>query len=405
MRDPATSESVQSAPTDNHREVSEMSLPTTADLEALQRPADGPCISVYMPVQPKGQDTEQDAVRFKGLVDTASKELAALGLRSATIDAVLRPARDLAGDRPFWSRAEKAIAMFLALENGRILNLPFSVPELVVTGDRFHLRPLVFGLQPDIEYYVLTLGRHGAELLAGSRRELRPVPLRGVPERLEEIVAMAEEERPFQARTAAREGPRSTLVYHGHGGERDDDDERLREYFRAIDAGVQQALNPTQAPLILAGIEYLIPLYRQVSRYAHVVDQAIDINPDTMESEALRDLAWAAVEPRAQALELERRTRLAARAARDDTAVDLESILAAAAQGRVEAVFVAADAIRWGKTDATLSHLQPHDVREPGDEDFLDRAVLETLRTGGAAYSLEPDQMPRSAEIAALFRY
>lgn len=380
-----------------------MSLPTKADLEALQQQQNGPCISLYMPAHPKGRDAEQDPLRFRMLLDTASDELAALGERPATIDKVLQPGRDLNGDRPFWSRLDKGLAIFLAPDRGRILNLPFTVPELLVSGTRFHLSPLVFALQPDLEYYVLALSRRGVRLLKGSRLALEEVSLRGAPEGLEDVTAIVESERPFQARTAAREGPRTTLVYHGHGGEHDDDDERLLEYFRAIDSRVQEVLNPTQAPLVLAGISYLLPLYRQATGYGHIVDPAADTNPDTVDDAELHDLTWPIVEPSAYASAREREARLQARVAKDESAIDLGHILEGALQGRVEAIFVAGDAVRWGRF--VERHLDPHEQREPGDEDLLDRAVLETLKTGGCAYSLARPRMPEGAEAAAIFRY
>jgi len=46
-----------------------------------------------------------------------------------------------------------------------------------------------------------------------------------------------------------------------------------------------------------------------------------------------------------------------------------------------------------------------HDGPEPGDEDLLDRAVVETYRTGGSIYSLPLDQMPAGRPIAGLARY
>lgn len=380
-----------------------MSLPTQQDLVSLQAPQDGPCVSIYMPVHPKGSDAEQDRLRFRKLTEAASDELTALGQRRADIDATLRPAREMIGERPFWKAAEQGIAMLLAPEHGRILHLPFPVPELVVTGERFHLRPIVFGLQPDLEYYVLALARRGVRLFKASRFAFAEVRLNGIPKGLEEVLSTIESERPFQARTAAREGPRNEMVYHGHGGERDEDDERLREYFRLIDERLQRMLAGTQARLVLAGIDYLLPIYREITGYKRVLEQASQGNPDAIDDEALHALTWALIHPEAQEHAAASGARLEAHAGRGEALFGIGPILDAAMQGRVDAVFVADDAVLWGQAGRTRS--RDHGQRQPGDEDLLDRVVLETLANGGGAFSFARERMPQRADVAAVLRY
>ena len=46
-----------------------------------------------------------------------------------------------------------------------------------------------------------------------------------------------------------------------------------------------------------------------------------------------------------------------------------------------------------------------HAERQPGDEDLLDRAALETMLNGGMVYAVKPEAMPADLPVAAVFRY
>ncbi len=49
--------------------------------------------------------------------------------------------------------------------------------------------------------------------------------------------------------------------------------------------------------------------------------------------------------------------------------------------------------------------IQIHSEPQPGDEDLLDAAAIQTLMHGGVVYAVEPQKMPDEAAIAAVFRY
>jgi hypothetical protein len=381
-------------------------VPSWDDVTELRTQRSGPCVSVYLPVHRKGRETEQDPLRLRNLLDAAAAELLRSGERNGRVTEIVQPARDLLGDRPFWSHQEDGLAVFLAPGWARTLRLPFDVPELAITGSRFHLRPLVFGIQPDQEYFVLTLSRRGVRLFRGGRFMLTEVELPSAPSGVEEVLRLVEpEERQFQARTGARAGDRSTLIFHGHGLVRDTDDERILEYFRDVDGSVLQLVHGERLPLVLAGIDYLLPLYRAVTGYGHVVEQSAEGNPEDVSDAELHARTWALVQPIAHAHLDAERDRYDLKAAQHQAVHGLERVLTAAFNDRVETAFVAEDAVRWGRVGDDGARPRLHDERRPGDEDLLDRAVVETLRAGGAAYALARDAMPARADAAAILRY
>jgi hypothetical protein len=46
-----------------------------------------------------------------------------------------------------------------------------------------------------------------------------------------------------------------------------------------------------------------------------------------------------------------------------------------------------------------------HQDPEPGDEDLLDLAAIQSILNGGTVYAVEPEQVPDHAPLAAVFRY
>ncbi len=79
----------------------------------------------------------------------------------------------------------------------------------------------------------------------------------------------------------------------------------------------------------------------------------------------------------------------------------------AAHHGRVDRLFVARGAQRWGAwiPDGEGSVIQ-HESYEKGDQDLLDLAAAATLRHRGRVFALEPEGMPTlDAPASAIFRY
>ena len=77
----------------------------------------------------------------------------------------------------------------------------------------------------------------------------------------------------------------------------------------------------------------------------------------------------------------------------------------AAHHGRVESLFVSLGARVWGSFDEEGDEVEVHAERQPGDEDLLDRAALETILNAGTVYAVKPEQMPAEGVIAAVLRY
>ena len=373
----------------------------------LDRPPTA-CVSLFLPTQGAEPASQQGLIRLENLIRQAEERLLARGLAPAPARALLAPALRLLGDRPFWSRERPGVAIFVAPELFRVYSLPLPVDELVVVDYRFHVTPLLPLLGGDGVFYLLSIGLKGARLMRGSRFGLSPVELRDVPASLPEALKYDDFAKQSQLHSSGPGRGAAGAVFHGQGAYdgRAAKEEILR-YFQQIDRGVRHALRDEHAPLVLAGVAYLLPIYRAANGYAHLVEPGIASNPDDLTPAELHARAWAIVAPgfeRERSEVLARYQQLSA--ARPALATSyMRAIVAAAQLGRVEHLLVAAGARQWGYFEPESGLLTLHDAAEPRDQELVDFAAAQTILHHGMVYTLPPAEIPGNAALAAILRY
>lgn len=382
-----------------------MEIPTGADLDELLAPRDAPCVSLFMPAHRKGAETQQDRPRFKNLLERAESRLRALGVRAPEARELLAPGRERLDDGVFWRHQGEGLAVYLVPGWARVFRLPFSLPELLVVSRRCHLRPLLEGLSADQPFHLLTLSLSEVRLYEGSRFVLERRALRNAPRGMEETQRFVVAEKQLHAKVGPRRDVARAAIFHGHGGEREAASERITEYLREVDRAVLAAVGGSGLPLVPAGVEHVVALYRAVTGHGRLVDGAVDGSPDGLSEEHLHAAAWPLVEPLAARRRDAAVERCARAAAKGAAVVGLDDVLRAAAEGRLETLFVAAGEHRWGWFGPETGEVRTHDSAQPGDEDLLDRAVVETWRTGGSFHALPKDEMPVAAPVAGITRY
>jgi hypothetical protein len=388
-----------------------MDILTGSELRTLTRKSEGWCVSIYMPTHQVGAEIQQDPIRLKNLLGEAEEALTLSGLRTPEAKELLEPAGRLLQDGLFWQRQSDGLAIFLSPEAFRYYRLPFDFKELVVVTDRFHVKPLLPLLSGDGRFYVLALSQGGIRLLQGTRYSVSEVDLEGLPKGLAETLGHNDPEKRFQFHTSTMtpggKGKRPA-IFHGHGvASADDPKDYILRYFHWVDEGLRDLLRDVKAPLVLAGVDYLLPIYKEANSYPYLVDKGVEGNPEDLRAEELHEQAWAIVQPLFLAAQKEAATRYKrlAGAGSEQASNDLKEVVPAAYHGRVETLFVAIGLQQWGTFDPATNAVQLHREVKPGDEDLLDFAAVHTLLNGGTVYAVELKKVPDEAPLAAVFRY
>jgi hypothetical protein len=382
-------------------------------LSALAHTEADPCISLFMPTVRFEAEQEQNTIRYKNLLSHARDDLRAREMSDGRIEEILQPARERLDDTAFWRSLSEGLAVFITPGGTNFYRLPLNFEELVVVNDTFHLTPLFPLIASNNRYYVLALSQNEVKLYQGTHFAISEVKTAEIPTSITETLAFDDPERNVQNHTASRAGKRSDAAFHGHGSDQDDAAARphadLKRFFDQIDDGVRDTLGDEAAPLVLAGVKYYLPIYREANKYGGLVeDQIAPGNPEHLEAKELHANTWELVEPifhEAQAQSMDN-FRQELGHGEGLASEDLNEIVPASVFSRVNDLFVPIGEHRWGHYDAERNTVELHEGQETGDVDLLNFATVQTYLNGGTVHALRPDNMPDKGQLlAATFRY
>jgi hypothetical protein len=214
-------------------------------------------------------------------------------------------------------------------------------------------------------FYILALSQSRVRLFSCTRHQVMEIELVDVPEGLEEALQYdtKQSQLQFHTQTAGGGGPRPAM-FHGHGVGTDDRKDEILRYFRKVDRGLAGILPDVEVPLVLAGVDFLLPIYRRASSYQWLLADAVCGNPDELKAEELHKKALDVVLPELGRGVQEAAGRYRELAGKGATAAGVREVVPAAAYGRVETLFAATDERRPGAFDRKAG--QRHRRRERG---------------------------------------
>lgn len=394
------------------------------DLRQLRQEATSPCISLFMPTHRGGAEVQQDPIRLRNLLRQAEEQLEERGVDRGRWEEVLAAGRSLLDDNAFWQRQGDGLALFLAPGLVRDFRLSTPLPERVYVGDRIHLSPLLPLINNDGRFHILALSQKRVRVFEATRDSVRELELADVPRSVQEALNYDENERELQFHSApatpqtnaSRGRPsaagqnvhtgRSKAMFHGHGGADDDSKEQVLRFVQVLDDALARHLRKQQpVPLVLAAVDYEQAMYRASSKHPQLVAEGIEGNPDLLSGDELRQRALPLVEPLLRADQERAAAAFEELGGTERVSRDLEEVLKAATDGRVDTLFVDVSRPRWGRFDEGNRTVEVHDQRQPQDEDLIDRAASEALARGGSVFAVDGSELPGGGEVAAVFRY
>ena len=375
------------------------------ELKTLMGKHQGLCVSIFMPTFRTGVESQQNQIRFRNLLRSAEEKLLTAGLRSQEVKEILEPAQALPGNVLFWRRQSDGLALFLCADLFRYFCLPEAFQELIVVADRFHISPLLPVLSGDKRFYILALSQKEVRLLEGTGQNVREIELEAVPKSLEEALQHDELEKQVRFRTGSVSGGTGMAMVSGHGGVADDAKDNLLKYFRMIDRALHDLLKDERTPLVLAGVEYLFPIYREANSFPHLIEEGIAGNPKGASSESLYRMALKIVGPFFQKAENDAIAQYRQSSGTGLTSADIREIVRDASHGRVGMLFIAVGSRIWGTFKKESRTVELHQKPEADDEDLLEIAAIQTYLNGGSVFILPPEKMPEPKDLVAVFRY
>jgi hypothetical protein len=367
-----------------------------------------PSVSIFMPTDRRIAEPGNNSLKFKALLHRARKKLEERKFRRPEISELLQPLEDLVNDRDFWFHQLNGLALLRTPDRFNAFRVPVTLEEQAYVGDSPVIRPLIEAVTSLGEYYVLALSQNKIRLLQCTMHDSEELDLSAfdIPLNKEEALRWHDLQKPdlnYHITTKASGAHRPQV--RGAG----DVDEKVHiyEFFHLVDSGMREILKGKRVPLILAGVEFLHPIYREASHYDFILARGVVGNPDELRPDELHEKANPIFKERIEQAFRAMEEKYGDLSSHGGSSNRLADILKGAEEGRVDSLFIAKGRRVWGTFDPANSRVEVNGD-EPAfntDVELLDLAARRTILASGAAYLLPEDRVPGGGDISAIFRY
>lgn len=363
------------------------------------------CISFYLPTSRAGQEQE-DRIRYKNTLSKVKNQLISTGLSSKEADHMLREASTKIDDTEFWQHQSDGLAVFICGGNTNFYTLPVDFENYVFVGDHLYLKPIIPLLEGNAKFFLLAISKNETKFYIGEKYAITEIETQPyLPSSIDELMKYIDGEEQLQHHSG--QGGQDEAIFHGHGGKKDMEEVRLREYLRMINKGVMEMMcDDDTEPLILATVEETAGIYREVNEYKNLHASFISGNPEQEDPVLLHEKAWEIMEQEVSTDVEQEKDQFAAALANDEASFSVHDIVPAAIAGRIKTLFIAEQDEIWGTYNAESHSVTIHEKRKEDSIPLLNHAAMQTLNNSGSVHVMPRVELPRpTGSINAIYRY
>lgn len=382
------------------------------DLRSLSLAQTAPAISMFLPSHPISREVLQDPARLRNLAREAVRRLVEGGHRAAVARDLIAPAFSLAEDEQFWLQSGLGVALFLGPGYKRCHRVPVPLREELVVGQHFCVRPLLSLLAENGEFFIVALSAMRIRLFQATRYRVEPVNGLKLPNGVRSVSEMTD----YQDTVSGHPVSHMPVWRSRHGmgkvsnaGEAPEELRRteLMEYLVRGARAVSDYFSGKRVPVVLAALPVLQGNFRINAHINGLLREGLAIDPEHRTPEDLRDKAYDLVRPSFAAAQEQAIERFNALFGEHNPKAGTEpaDIVEGTRYGRVDTLFLADGAQLWGRIEEADERVEIHDAPMPGDEDLINRAIIETLLHGGTIAVMAKTRFPIQRSMLSLFRY
>merc|ERR1711974_335748 len=131
------------------------------------------------------------------------------------------------------------------------------------------------------------------------------------------------------------------MGYHGQGGAESELKSELKRYFSAIDEGLMTILNEDQKPpMIVCCLNFHFPIYQDANTYQNLFPQHVSGNPADKDIFLMHEEAWKILQPYFDKTRQEKLDQLQQFIGTGKASSDIQEIIPAAVDGKIDTLFV-----------------------------------------------------------------
>ncbi len=365
------------------------------------------CVSVYIPMHPSGVvvNEQMNQIAFKNALQQVESTLKQRQFDQQAIAGILKPGFEMLRNDAFWYSLSDGLAVFMADGYFKFMKLPTTPTEKILINTSFYLTPLVPFFLSKEYFYLLVISKKQAKLFRADNFGMKYIEVKELPNGVDDVVHFEEKDDQKLFRTGSS-GAGEGANYHGIGGGKPDEKENISMYLEEVDETLwKEILHNEHAPLLLAGVEYLIPLFKKVSHYQYIWDKNITGNMEYADDQQLYSQARELMEPHFRERLNKAKETYGNQSATALTSSVVEDVIPAAYYSRISQLFIVKDAQIWGTFNEQENKLTVHEQQEEQDDSLIDKAVMKTILNGGDVFIVDKENMPAQGSMAALMRY
>jgi hypothetical protein len=386
-------------------EITELNAEAIKTLTSFQSQ---PSISIYLTTHSSGLEVNErmDFIAFKNAVQQVTSSLKARNVDDETIKRITSPAHQLLKADNFWNNLTPGLAVFLADGFSKFYKMPLGPSEQVYINSSFMVKPLTRVILSNEYYYVLVISKKQSQLYRADEFGIKHIPISEMPNGIEDVVHFENKDDQKLFRTGSSGGGQGAN-YHGIGAGKPDDKENIKMYLDEVDETIwKEVLSRENKPLVIAAVEYIHPIFKEVSNYNFIWPEGLTGSYETTDLNKLHSKSLELVRPHFEQNKKRALEQYGNKSATPLTTSNFDEVIPAAYYGRVDTLFVKKDSELWGTFDEQDSILHIHPTRQDDDESMVDKTIMKTITNGGMVYEIDEEEMPvKGAQFAALLRY
>lgn len=272
-------------------------LPTLDEVRQLKRYSAPHAVTSYIRLGDELDSSDVNRLTFKHMVEQATKLLQARGVRMTQISNMLEPAQAIADS--LWKQKRATVLFFMADDAFHYYILP-PVEDVqshhASVDTSFDTTLIEQLLQDNAEFLVLSLSHRGARLFEGDKYHLKELAMKYKPKPMREELGLDEYPSILETHsTAPADKSRNSEEFHGHYEPKNADKQALRSYFKRIDRRLYSLILRHKKPVLLAGVGYLHPIYKEVTKLNNIMPQGLHGNFDNSDVNQLHASALQAM--------------------------------------------------------------------------------------------------------------
>jgi hypothetical protein len=368
--------------------------------------AQGPCLSMYVALSSASpaQSAKANALEWKETVRRVEPKLKQHGAQGREL---LESVADWDAILPEGKPKGNALAVLRSPGQFRVAWVDEPVQSRAVVGPNFYIRPLLPQVTRHAVFDILALSQNDVRMLRCTSRSSDEVGFpAGVKTSFDDWMNTA---KPDHTSNNMEVGGPSTGSMKGvisttSTTDREDKGQFLAHFFRQIDRGVNEVLRGRSEPVVLAGVDYELSLYRSVNTYPNLAQESVQGAPNGLKAGEMHARALDAM-AKCYRKKVDEVLAEYNHKAGGGASNRLKDIVTAAHDGRVVTLLVSDSLESTGVFDPATHTVKARETGGSGDEDLINNAAVQTILHAGQVYVVQNGRMPNGAPLAAVFRF